>query len=377
MTPQPDAFKVTARRKPTAKTPQSAPSSAPPKVLEKPSGGLLPSFTVWVVLGGLLLLPQITFAVLHLAVAVTFAALLEPLVSFLVRRQVPRLLASFLVLGGAVLMIAAALSWLAPLIAEEIAKLSAALSADAPDKLASKLSVLLLKAMPWLRTKSILQQLQVELAPRIAALMQSALTFEVALLSNFVSYAAIALCVFYVLQWREPARRKIVSALPNRYLEMGALFLEKITPQISRYLRTQALLALCASVVLAAGFYLMGLPGVFIMSMYGALTLLTPYWGAFLGTIPLAVVGMNATNSFHVVFGIVLALATMQLLVNILLSSPRFSQSGRLHPLEALVVLLLGGSLGGVWGILLGGPLAALCKSILQEAFGVRKRFRV
>ncbi len=377
MTPQQDVFKVTARRKQPAIAAPPAPSTVPPSILEKPEPRHSPSLLIWLLLGGLLfLLPQTVFAAIHLAVTVTCAAVLEPLVTFCTRRRVPRVFAGLLalVLLGAV--VAGLFLWLAPIITKEIAKLTAALNASAPEKVASKLSILLVRALPWLRTKSILQQLQAEFMPRIAAFLQAALSFEVAVLSNVISYVLIALGVFYLLHWGEYTRRKVLGALPNRHLEMGALFWEKVAPRLARYLRAQALLFLCASLMLAAALALMGLPGVFIMSVFGALALLTPYCGALAGAIPLAVAGINASNSLHVVFGVILALATVQLLINVFLSSSRFKLEARLQPWEALLALFLGGSLGGVWGVLLAGPLAGLSKIILREALKVRKSFR-
>jgi len=371
-----DVFKVTARRTQSA-TPLPPVLSSPAPLDRKPSGEFVPGLARWLALAGLLiLLPRISFALIHIGVALAVAAWLAPLVAFLVRRNVPRPFAIFLVLGATAAAMTGMLVWLYPFLAKDIATLAGLLETSEPQKLASKLSVLLLKVLPWLRTKGVLHQLEEGFAPMIAAFVQAALAFEVALLANLISYVMIALLVFYALQWGEPTKRKIVQTMPNRYLEGTVLFLENAVARCSRYLRVQTLLALTASLVLALAFHLMQLPGILAMAVYGALTLLTPYWGGFVGAIPVAVASMNATNSFNTAFGIVLAIATMQLLINVFLSFTRLGEFARLHPWEALLALLLGGSLGGVWGILLAGPLAALCKIILQEAFWVRRNFR-
>lgn len=332
---------------------------------------------MWLALAGLLiLLPRISFALIHIGAALALAAWLAPLVALCVRRKMPRPFAIFFVLGATAAVLTGMLVWLYPFLAKEIATLAGLLETSEPQKLASKLSVLLLKALPWLQTKGVLHQLEEEFAPMIAAFVEAALAFEVALLANLISYVVIALLVFYVLHWGEPTKRKIVCAVPNRCWEGTVLFLEKTVARCSRYVRVQTFLALAASLMLALAFHLMHLPGILAMAVYAALTLLTPYWGGFVGAIPVAVASMNATNSFNTAFGIVLAIATMQVLINVFLSSSRFGGIVRLHPWEVLLALLLGASLGGVWGILLAGPLAALCKIVLQEALWVRRSFR-
>lgn len=377
MPPPRDAFTITARRFQSA---QAAASPPPPPSLLKTAPlrrTPVPRWLIWLpLLGAALLLPNSAIVLLHLGATLMLVALLDPLVTFLVRRDVPRLpavLAACLA-AGAVLATVLALLW--PYLIREIAVLTRALQASEPENVANKLGVLLLKAFPWLRTKSILQQLQAEFAPLVTVFVQTALTFETALLSNFASYGVVAFCVFYLLQWRARVPGVILRAVPNRRLEAAAHFVGRTLPRLGRFLRMQALLCFSASLVLAAAFHLMHLPGIVSMSAYGALALATPYWGALVGAIPLAVAAMNSTNSVNIVFGIVIALALMQLLNKLVFFSSERRKHERLSPLEGLLALLLGASLAGVWGILLGGPVMGLGKIVLQEWLAVKKQFR-
>ena len=377
MTSPQDVFKVTARRKQPALAASPAPSTAPPILFTPVESRRTPALLIWLLVAGvLLLLPHALFVLLHLAVIACCAAVLEPLVLFCTRRRMPRALASALALALLAAVVAGLIIGLAPILTKEIAKLTALLKVSAPEKIASKLSILLLRALPWLRTKSILQQLQTELQPSLEAFLRTALSFEVGLLSNLPSYIAIAFGIFYALQWSEYTRRKMVGALPNRYLEMGAFFWERVTPQVTRFLRVHVFLFLSVSLILAAAITLMDLPGVFAMCVFGGLALMTPYWGVLIAALPLAIAGANAANSLHVVFGIMLALALLQLLVNLMLSFSRFKLATRLQVWEAFLAFLMGGSLAGVWGLLLAAPLAGCVKIILREAVEVRKSFR-
>lgn len=377
MTPQQDAFQVTARRRQSAKAAPPAPLSPPALAFEKTEPRRASSALVWLALALMLLvLAQGVLVVVHVAAALACAALLEPFVAFCARRKMPRVWACLLALVLLGALVAALYYALAPSLVKDVSRMNLALNEAAPEKIASKLSILLLRAFAWLRTKSMLQQLQAGFEPAISACMRTGLALQVALLASVISYVIVAASAFYLLQWGERTRRKILRALPNRNLEMGALLLEKIPRRLGRYVRTHVVLALAMSLLFAAAFALLGLRGVFLMSVYAALTLLTPYWGALAAALPLVVVGVNATNSLQSVAGVVLALAVMQVLANIFLSSSRFKLEARLQPLEALLALLFGASLGGVWGLVLAGPLAGMCKIILKEAVEVRKRFR-
>ncbi|MFT5707931.1 MAG: putative permease, partial [Oceanospirillaceae bacterium] len=96
------------------------------------------------------------------------------------------------------------------------------------------------------------------------------------------------------------------------------------------------------------------------------LSVLIPYIGAALVTVPVAIIGFfqfgwgNEFLYFLLVYGIIQALDG-NVLVPLL-----FSEAVNLHPISIIVAVLVFGTLWGFWGVFFAIPLATLVKAIIN-----------
>ena len=103
-----------------------------------------------------------------------------------------------------------------------------------------------------------------------------------------------------------------------------------------------------------------------LLAIAVGLSVLVPYIGAAVVTVPIALVGYvqwGWTDSFiwlMVVYGIIQALDG-NVLVPLL-----FSEVVNLHPVAIIVAVLVFGGLWGFWGVFFAIPLATLLKAVMQ-----------
>ena len=103
-----------------------------------------------------------------------------------------------------------------------------------------------------------------------------------------------------------------------------------------------------------------------LLAVIVGLSVLIPYIGATLVTIPVALIGYvqwGVSTEFYtliIVYGIIQAIDG-NVLVPLL-----FSEAVNLHPVAIIVAVLFFGSLWGLWGVFFAIPLATLIKAVMN-----------
>ena len=150
-----------------------------------------------------------------------------------------------------------------------------------------------------------------------------------------------------------PGERKMLS---NVWLEMDN--------QLSNYVRGKSIEILIVAVTSAIIFASLGLNYTALLSVLVGVSVLIPYVGAFLVTIPVLVVGLiqfGLSADFYILTGLYLLLQALDgnLLVPLI-----FSDAVKLHPVIIILAVFIFGSMFGCWGVFLAIPIATFIKAI-------------
>ena len=87
-----------------------------------------------------------------------------------------------------------------------------------------------------------------------------------------------------------------------------------------------------------------------------------PYVGPVLGALPAILIFYLKVKSLNILAPLIIGFVVIQVIDNIILKPIIYSQSVNLHPLSVLFFLLIGGSIAGVWGLVLAVPVAGIIK---------------
>ena len=189
----------------------------------------------------------------------------------------------------------------------------------------------------------------------------SSITSIVAILIYIV---LVPLMVFFMLNDKKAFMRSMSEILPNErrlITQVG----EEMNMQIANYIRGKVIEIVIVGAVSSIAFSILDLRFAVLLGVLVGFSVLIPYIGAAVVTIPVAIVGLfqfGLTSTFGYLITVYFVIQALDgnLLVPIL-----FSEAVSLHPLYIIVAVLLFGGLWGFWGVFFAIPLATLVKALI------------
>ena len=193
--------------------------------------------------------------------------------------------------------------------------------------------------------------------------------------SSVLSVVLVPIVTFTLLIDMSHLRRRLLFLLPDDIRESVARTAQEIGDVFSGYLRGMAqvcltYMAVAAVVLFGASFWFAPMrPYALLIAIVGGLLYAVPYVG-FVGVALLAsIVALVSGAGVGGLATFVIALAVMNAVFDQVVT-PRMVGGGiGLHPLLAMLALLTGASLFGLWGMLLAVPVAGSIQVILFRLF--------
>ena len=323
----------------------------------------------------LLVLLTVAFAVILLfgdiiapvLVAVILAYLMQGVANVLRQRGLPGELSvafsTLLFLGGFL----AVLFGLAPLVWRQLV----ALVREAPAIIEAwrKVLVTLPEEYPVFFTQQQVNELtaaiQAEMASVGQILVTKGLSSIPSVLAAIVYLILIPLMVFFFLKDREQLTGWFVSFLPAKRPLLERIWSE-LNLQFANYARGKGIEVLIIGGASYVVFAIFSLNYAALLGLLVGFSVIVPYIGAALVTIPVVVVAyfqFGVTPDFYWVVG---AYLLIQVLDGNVLVPLLFSEAVNLHPVAIVIAVLFFGGLWGLWGVFFAIPLATLVNAILS-----------
>lgn len=187
----------------------------------------------------------------------------------------------------------------------------------------------------------------------------------------------LLLVVFLSLYWLLAAPKLghfIRSLLPEKRRERAGELMAHVGHTVGGYIRGVGINVIVVTIVSYIGLRLIGLPFALVFAVIAGLFEVIPIVGAFISGA--LIVGFALSQSLQTAL-ITLAffVALQQLEGNVLTPMVMRSQT-HIHPFLILVALVLGGSIGGLLGVLVAIPLAGALKVLTVELLAPALRRR-
>ncbi len=318
---------------------------------------LLVTGTVFIIWFGAMLAPAIASLIV--------AFILQGLVSKLNRMGVPELIA---VIGVFVVFLGVLVGFifgLLPLIWTQLSTLAG----EAPRiirELQSYLEVLP-QQYPHLVSAESVNTMYQQISAEVGHLTQWLVSFSLSSIPDLVALliymVLVPILVFFFLKDRRVLVNSFARLLPPQRPMMVRIWHE-VNLQCANYVRGKAVEILIVGGVTYVAFKFLGMPYAALLSLLVGLSVVIPYIGAAVVTIPVAVIALFAFGwGSHfiwvmVIYGIIQALDG-NVLVPIL-----FSEVNNLHPVAIIVAVLFFGGIWGLWGVFFAIPLATMLKAV-------------
>lgn len=207
--------------------------------------------------------------------------------------------------------------------------------------------------------------IQGELAIFGQAVVTKSLSSIPSLLALLVYMVLIPLMVFFFLKDREKITRWAVSFLPAERPLLNGIWSE-MNLQFANYARGKVIEIILVGSASYVAFSLFGLNYAALLALLVGLSVIIPYIGATLVTLPVIIVAYFQWGVTPEFYWVVITYSIIQLLDGNVLVPLLFSEAVNLHPVAIIVAVLFFGGVWGVWGVFFAIPLATLVNAIVS-----------
>ena len=222
---------------------------------------------------------------------------------------------------------------------------------------------------PQMVSEEQVQNLFSSVGNELAAGGQQFLTWSLASVGNVVGLLVllvlIPVLVFFMLKDKQQLIDWFKGYLPTERHLVSSIWAE-VEAQIANYVRGKAGEIVIVGAVSYVTFVTLGLDYSALLATMVGFSVLIPYIGAAVITVPIAFVAYFQWGwGWH--FGqVMIAYAVIQALDGNVLVPLLFSEALNLHPVAIIVAILVFGGLWGFWGIFFAIPLATVVQAVLK-----------
>lgn len=315
----------------------------------------------------LILLATIGDILAPLLAAIVLAYLVQGVVNLLCRLGLPPWLGFSIAFLGFMGAFFAVLLGLMPLVWRQ----SIGLIAEVPRMVeqGQDLLTVLPDRYPELFSHDQIDQLLASVQGEIAGFGQRLVTRTLAGIPGFftvlVYTVLVPIIVFFLLKDREQVTRWLAAFLPDKRPLLDRIWAE-MNVQISNYARGKMVEIIIVGAVSYVSFTGLDLRYAALLGLLVGLSVIIPYIGAFLVTVPVAAVALfqwGLTSEFYWVIAVYIVI---QMLDGNVLVPLLFSEAVNLHPVAIIVAVLFFGGIWGLWGVFFAIPLATLIKAVIN-----------
>lgn len=183
------------------------------------------------------------------------------------------------------------------------------------------------------------------------------------LVAVLIYLVLLPILVFFFLKDKNVILNSLAELLPRERGVMTRVWHE-MNAQFANYVRGKVVEIFIVGGATYIAFVLMGLNYAALLGFLVGLSVVIPYIGATLVTIPVAVIALFQWGWGSEFFYLMLVYGIIQALDGNVLVPLLFSEVVNLHPVIIIVAVLFFGGIWGVWGVFFAIPLATLVKAV-------------
>lgn len=209
-----------------------------------------------------------------------------------------------------------------------------------------------------------------QVGQEIAGVGQQALSWSLSSLGSLVTLVVylviLPVLVFFFLKDKELMVNWAAGYLPKERTLVTKVW-DEAEAQIANYVRGKVSEIFIVGSVTYITFIILGLQYSALLATLVGFSVLIPYIGAAVVTIPIALIAFFQFGWSWGFGNIMIAYAVIQALDGNLLVPLLFSEVVNLHPVAIILAILFFGGLWGFWGIFFAIPLATLVQAVLRS----------
>ena len=297
---------------------------------------------------------------LGLFLAIVIASGLDGLVDFLERRGLPRSISVILIFLVILFAITLFIYTVFPIALAEFNTIFSGMSGSGG-----------LGILSSLKSSKSFSATLTQLSSQVFSGNTSPLDLFSTAIGSFGLAASVILSSFYLSLSRDGVERFIKVVIPPDDEPTALRIYERSKKKLAAWFRMQIMLTVVMGLTVWAGLSLIGVPYAFFIACLAGFFELVPFLGPILAGVVAVVAAMGVSSSLAI-YTLIFFVLAQQFESNILV--PLLSRhTVGIHPVIAIVALLIGAEVGGSLGIVISIPAAAVFQEVIEE-WSTRKR---
>lgn len=296
----------------------------------------------------------------------------QPFVSWLDRRGLPRLLGVLILYLGVFALLVTLITLLVPFAAQEIGQLSENLPALLA-KISASLENVQESTQRYFDIVGQLQHLLDNLNQFLQESSQSAFGFLFNIFGGVFAFFAIIILSFYLSVLKRGIESFLAAAVPNRYENYVIDLWRRTQYKLGRWLQGQFLLTLIVGLMTYIGLSLFGIKFALVLAIIAMILELVPTVGPVLAAVPAVILAFLQSPETLLGLWVIILYVIVQQIENQILVPIIMGRVVGLNPVIVILSLLVGAKLGGITGLILAVPVATILVEIFNDIVDRRK----
>ncbi len=323
-------------------------------------------FLALAVIGLLLIISYAGNTLAPVIAAVIIAYLLDNLISRLTILKIPRMLSLWIVFSGFMIFLSSITFGLLPVLYNQLTDVVQQI----PTMLTRGQAALMAlpELYPDLISSAQVRELSIGLRNQLTesgqALITSSISGAASVITLMIYIVLLPILVFFFLKDKKIILHWVEEFMPKDH-ELAIRVWGDVDLQIGNYVRGKFWEILIVWIATFTSFVYLDLQYAMLLSVVVGLSVLIPYVGAVVVTIPVALIAWFQWGWSNEFITLVVVYLVIQGLDGNLLVPILFSEVVNIHPIAIIVAVLFFGGLWGLWGIFFAIPLATLVQAII------------
>ncbi len=328
------------------------------------------------VLAGIFFAWSLSSIFLPVLLALILAYVLNPVVSWLERKRVPRVMAILLVMVGIVIVCVGVFAFFGGSIQDELAAVQINLPDYAnrlygliPEKVKVYLEIETSEKL-YRQVDRILNELRgisFDIVREAYAFVKTAFTSTLGFILTVIGYFITPVYLYYFLADLPRFRDGFLKLVPERSQERVITLGSEIDGVLAAFVRGQLSVCAILAVLYSIGLSLIDIDLAIVIGSLSGILFIIPYVGTIFGIVVSMVM---AFLKFHDLLHPLLCLGwfvIVQAIEGAVITPAIVGNRVGLHPVVAIIALFIGGQWFGIFGMLLAVPVAAVLKVFLRH----------
>lgn len=312
-----------------------------------------------------------------LVLSVLLGMILNPLVNFLERQGISRLISVLIVFGVLGIFFVLGLSFFIPMIVDQMNTLTNTVTQENVSNVLVQIEDTIKNYIPFIDPVQVTNQL----STGISNLVFNSFDNMSHLVSGIFSVLSITVIIpfitFFLLKDHTQLVKGLINIIPNKYFEMSYSVLKKINTQLGKYVRSWILDAIFVAVLSAIGLTILGIKNSITIGIIAGIGHLIPFFGPIIGGLPAIIISIVQFGDFSMLPAITIMFVLIYTFDNGFVQPNLFSKSTDLHPLVIILLIIAGSKVMGIFGMLFAVPLATVIRTATKEIYFGFKNYKI